>query len=272
MDKVEGFREQDHPLGDVATAVWDGHVFINLSARPQPFAGPRWASWRERLRPWRMEDLVRVERRVYPVRANWKLIVQNYSECLHCPVVHPLLHEQSHYMSGENDTPRPTWIGGRMDLRDGVETLSMDGRSGRACLPGLREPQTRQVHYYALLPNLLLNLHPDYMLTLTLWPRAVDQHRRGGGLALPSRRDAQAGLRSAERDRRSGTSRTARTGSSRSGPRPASPRRAIGPDRTRIARSCCTLSTASSRTAPTAAEAGRAVSFARRPVYFLAGR
>jgi Rieske 2Fe-2S family protein len=31
------------------------------------------------------------------------------------------------------------------------------------------------VHYYALLPNLLLNLHPDYMLTFTLWPRAVDR-------------------------------------------------------------------------------------------------
>jgi Rieske 2Fe-2S family protein len=173
MDKVDGFREQDHPLGDVATAVWDGHVFINLSARPIPFE-QHLGELAARLRPWRMEDLVRVERRVYPVRANWKLIVQNYSECLHCPVAHPLLHEQSHYMSGENDAPQPTWLGGRMELREGVETLSLDGRSGRACLPALRAPQSREVHYYALLPNLLLNLHPDYMLTLTLWPRGVD--------------------------------------------------------------------------------------------------
>lgn len=174
MDKVEGFREEDHPLGGVATAEWDGHVFIHLGEGPIPFERHA-QDLVDRLRPWRMEELVRVERRVYPVRANWKLIVQNYSECLHCPVAHPLLHEQSHYMSGENDDPRATWLGGRMDLRDGVETLSMDGKSGRACLPGLRAPHTREVHYYALLPNLLLNLHPDYMLTLTLWPRAVDQ-------------------------------------------------------------------------------------------------
>ena len=174
MDKVEGFREEDHPLGAVATAEWDGHVFIHLGESPLPFARHA-QDLLDRLRPWRMEELVRVERRVYPVRANWKLIVQNYSECLHCPVAHPLLHEQSHYMSGENDAPRATWLGGRMELRDGVETLSMDGKSGRACLPGLRAPHTREVHYYALLPNLLLNLHPDFMLTLTLWPRAVDR-------------------------------------------------------------------------------------------------
>ena len=30
------------------------------------------------------------ERRVYSLKANWKLIFQNYSECLHCPIVHPL--------------------------------------------------------------------------------------------------------------------------------------------------------------------------------------
>ena len=81
-----------------------------------------------------------MERRFYPVRANWKLIVQNYSECLHCPIAHPLLHKQSHYLSGDNEPPRATYLGGRMDLRDGVATLSLDGTSERACLPGLARP------------------------------------------------------------------------------------------------------------------------------------
>ncbi len=38
MEKVEGFRMEDYPLGKVATALWDGHVFINLSAEPMPFS------------------------------------------------------------------------------------------------------------------------------------------------------------------------------------------------------------------------------------------
>jgi Rieske 2Fe-2S family protein len=58
-----------------------------------------------------------------------------------------------------------------MDLRDGVQTLSMDGTTNRSCLPGLSADDRRRVYYYAILPN----LHPDYMLTFTLWPRAADR-------------------------------------------------------------------------------------------------
>lgn len=174
MDRVAGFREEDYPLGRVAAEVWDGHVFINLSPSPRPLA-EQLASLPGKFGPWGMADLVRVERRVYALRANWKLIIQNYSECLHCPIVHPLLHRQSHYMSGDNEPPQPTYLGGRMDLREGIESLSMDGRAAAACLPGLGPEDRRHVYYYALLPNLLLNLHPDYMLTFTMWPRAADR-------------------------------------------------------------------------------------------------
>jgi len=174
MEKVQGFCEADYPLNSVATAVWDGHIFINLSAHPIPFA-EHLAGLDTRFRPWRMEELQMVERRVYHLKANWKLIIQNYSECLHCPIVHPLLNKQSHYMSGENEPPQPTYLGGRMDLRDGVKSLTMDGTTNRCSLPGLSSDDQRHVYYYCVLPNFLLNLHPDYMLTFTLWPRAVDQ-------------------------------------------------------------------------------------------------
>jgi Rieske 2Fe-2S family protein len=174
MERVQGFSERDYPLGAVATAGWDGHVFINLSAQPTPFA-EHLAGLDEKFRPWRMEELQVVERKVYQLEANWKLIIQNYSECLHCPIVHPLLQKLSHYLSGDNEPAQPTYLGGRMDLRDGVTTLTPDGQTNRSCLPGLGAEDARHVYYYALLPNLLLNLHPDYMLTTTLWPRAVDR-------------------------------------------------------------------------------------------------
>ena len=45
----------------------------------------------------------------------------------------------------------------------------------RACLPGLDDEEYRYVYYYAFLPNLLLSLHPDYVMTHTLWPRSVDR-------------------------------------------------------------------------------------------------
>ena len=121
-----------------------------------------------------MAELQMVERRVYQLKANWKLIIQNYSECLHCPIVHPLLNKQSHYMSGDNEPPQPTYLGGRMDLRDGVKSLTMDGNI--IALQSSRPQRRRSAARLLLLHSaqLFLNLHPDYMLTFTMWPRAAD--------------------------------------------------------------------------------------------------
>jgi glycine betaine catabolism A len=174
MEKVQGFSEADYPLNAIATADWDGHIFINLSTRPIPFQ-QHLAGLDKKFAPWRMAELQMVERRVYHLKANWKLIIQNYSECLHCPIVHPLLQKQSHYMSGDNEPPQPTYLGGRMDLREGVQTLTMDGSTNRGSLPGLSTDAQRHVYYYCILPNFFLNLHPDYMLTFTMWPKAADQ-------------------------------------------------------------------------------------------------
>src|SRR5205085_10026937 len=53
--------------------------------------------------------------------------------------------------------------------------MTFDGIRRRDYLPGLSQEQRRVVAYYAVFPNFLLSLHPDYMVTCTLWPRAVDR-------------------------------------------------------------------------------------------------
>ncbi len=53
----------------------------------------------EHLDAYRSGDLKRGARIDYDVAANWKGIVENYSECLHCPGVHPELNRLSHYLS-----------------------------------------------------------------------------------------------------------------------------------------------------------------------------
>ncbi len=173
MDKVQGFREEDFPLGAVPLSQWGGFLFVNLAAQPIPFA-QHLAGLDERFRNFPLDDLRVVERRTYQLRANWKLIVSNYHECLHCPIVHPQLQKLSHYLSGENEPPQPTYLGSRMDLREGVATLST-GAAARRPLPGLQEHELRTVYYYAILPNMLLNLHPDYVVSFRFDPRAPDR-------------------------------------------------------------------------------------------------
>jgi Rieske 2Fe-2S family protein len=178
MDEVPHFRKEDFPLHDVGAEVWDGHLFINVnlgaSEAPPPLS-KQLADLPDKFRSWRMEDLRLGRRIVYDVKANWKLIIQNYNECLHCPNLHPALNKLSHYLSGENEPLNASYMGGRMDLRPGVETLSTDGMCRRALLPGLSADDRRRVYYYAIFPNMLLSLHPDYMMVHTLWPVAPDR-------------------------------------------------------------------------------------------------
>jgi glycine betaine catabolism A len=171
MDEVPHFTKQDYPLHRVHADEWDGHVFLKLTNSPTTLAD-QLEDLPGKFRAWRMADLRLGHRIVYDVKANWKLIIQNYNECLHCPNLHPALNKLSHYLSGENEPLRSTYMGGRMDLRPGVETLSMDGTCPRAFLPGLSEDDRRRVYYYAIFPNMLLSLHPDYMLVHSLWPIA----------------------------------------------------------------------------------------------------
>ena len=174
MEEVPHFRKQDYPLHRAHADVWDGHVFLNISADP-PTLRTQLADLPDKFTEWRMQDLRLGQRIVYDVKANWKLIIQNYNECLHCPNLHPALNKLSHYLSGENEPLRATYMGGRMDLRPGVDTLSMDGTCPREFLPGLSDENRRRVYYYAIFPNMLLSLHPDYMLVHTLWPQAPDR-------------------------------------------------------------------------------------------------
>jgi Rieske 2Fe-2S family protein len=176
MDGSPGFQKEEFPLNQVRAGVWDGHVFVNLAASG-PSLADHLAALPDKFAPWRMGDLVVAHRIVYDVAANWKLIVQNYNECLHCPTLHPSLNKLSHYLSGENEPLRPTYMGGRMDLCDGVATMSMDGSCPRDPLPGLDATDRRRVYYYSVFPNFLFAPHPDYVLVHTLWPEAPNRTR-----------------------------------------------------------------------------------------------
>jgi glycine betaine catabolism A len=173
MDRVEGFRPEDYPLARLAVDVWDGLVFLNFGEQPAVSLKAQLGGVDDRFRAWGMGELRTASRIVYDVAANWKLIIHNYSECLHCPGVHPALQKLSHYLSGENEPADDGYLGGRMGLREGIATLSLDGRRPWDNLPGLDASECRYVYFYAVLPNLLLSLHPDYVMTHALWPRGA---------------------------------------------------------------------------------------------------
>jgi Rieske 2Fe-2S family protein len=146
-----------------------GWVFVNASGDAPPLADAL-AGLDEIIGPHDAGSLSSVERREYEVAANWKVVHENYQECVHCPRIHPELCRVSPPDSGDNLAPGPAWVGGWMDLADAAATMSMDGSAAGAPLPGLDDRTRRRVAYVALLPALLVSAHPDYVLTHRLEP------------------------------------------------------------------------------------------------------
>lgn len=174
MAEVAGFDRADYPLAAVATAVWEGFVFINLAPAPVPFERA-FAPIHDAFAAWQMPRLTTAHRIDYDVAANWKLLFQNYAECYHCPIIHPELNQLTPYLGADNDIESGEILGGPMQL--GQPGTSMT-ESGRMCAPALVSgPEGQRVYYYTLLPNLFLSLHPDYVLVHRLEPLAIDRTR-----------------------------------------------------------------------------------------------
>ena len=173
MDEVPEFDKTRYALHAVNLATWEGFIFVNLADDPisleewfTPLAG--------KFSDWNMPRLRSAKRVVYDVRANWKLMFENYSECYHCPGVHPMLSKVSPYDSAENDLTVGPFLGGFMKINKG-KSLTM---SGDACALRIEEKpdgEQEQVFYYSIFPNMLLSMHPEYVMVHQLWPQAPDR-------------------------------------------------------------------------------------------------
>jgi Rieske 2Fe-2S family protein len=166
---VPGFEPAEHSLVRLPLEVWHGFVMVNGSGDAPPLAEHAGAL-QGLVAPYRPERLVAMASHEYLLEANWKIVCENYHECYHCPRIHPELCRVSPPSSGRNHDLPGAWVGGSMDLRDHAVTMSLDGQSRGVPIEGLEGERLRIVEYLQLLPNLLLSLHPDYLMTHLVWP------------------------------------------------------------------------------------------------------
>jgi len=169
-----GFVDADWGLAELPVTEWHGLVFVDGSGTAGPLAAAL-SELEPVVAPYEPERLVVAGRHEYETTANWKVLTENYHECYHCPVIHPELCKVSPPKSGENHTPAGPWVGGWMELRDGMDTMSLDGTSSGVMLRGLDERRLRTVEYINVFPNILISLHPDYVMVHRLTPLAVDR-------------------------------------------------------------------------------------------------
>ena len=91
-EDLEDFSFERFGLASVRLDTWQGFVFLSLD----PAAAPLSEQLGDLVDHWSRFDFrgLRSAKRVeYEVAANWKFVAENYSECYHCPGVHPQLNK-----------------------------------------------------------------------------------------------------------------------------------------------------------------------------------
>ncbi len=178
-DDLEDFSLATSGLAPIRCETWQGFVFLCFADEATtPGLRTFLGDWFDHHASFGrdMGSLRRAARLTYDVGANWKIVAENYSECYHCPPVHPLLNKLTPYDLGEDFLADGPWKGGWMVFADGCETMSMDGmRNGRRLLYARDEAEARRIFYYILWPNLIVSVHPDYVLTHQVWPDGPDR-------------------------------------------------------------------------------------------------
>src|SRR5579883_2019461 len=169
---LEDFDRAAYGLHAVALEVWQGMIWLNLSANPP--------SLEEQMRDpavyafggngpierYAVADLKVAHTITYEVRANWKLIMENTLECYHCGPMHPeLCNLLPMYRTGRVDND------GGATQAESVEAFTITGKASRPPLPGLLPEDRRRYYGIVILPNMLVNLLDDHVVIHTLLPQ-----------------------------------------------------------------------------------------------------
>jgi Rieske 2Fe-2S family protein len=163
------FRPGDYPLHRVALDCWGGFVFVHLG-KPRPLQESL-GHLPDRFERYRFAELRIGKRIVLEVQANWKALAENFSECFHCPPVHP---EFCSIVTAYQDAGAWGLRGtteSRPEYAAGARTVTMDGTARLPPFPGLNDEERDRLYIADMvLPNLFLNVHPDYVNAQMMFP------------------------------------------------------------------------------------------------------
>lgn len=84
----DDFDKSTIRLKRLHTEILEGMIYINFAEQPASFEPVR-EDLRPCLRPYRLDKAKVAHRQSYRIKANWKLSVENYTECYHCAPSHP---------------------------------------------------------------------------------------------------------------------------------------------------------------------------------------
>ena len=196
MCPTPDFRPEDYSLYPVAVDCWGGFVFVSLAAAPATALADFLGDEARLLRDWPLAEMVSVQTDRRTLACNWKVFWENYSECYHCPRVHPeLCKVVGIYGKGFiNHTEDPDWQpadeqdDGRPALAPGHRTWAIGGETGLPDIPGLAAAaQDAGMTFASFTASMFVIAHRDYARSVRLLPLGPECGRADRRLAVAAR-------------------------------------------------------------------------------------
>ena len=189
-------------LWPIEVAVWQGFLFVHLDPDPVPLEQAL-ADQDFSALPLARFDLAALRighRTVTEVQANWKILIDNYNECLHCPTVHPeLVAVVPTFRSGASyDSERDD---GGVALAGGGNSFTATGRSHLPALPGLSPEDESSLHGLTVYPNMFIDVTGTGAISTVLLPREAGHTTGDHRVPVPAGGDRGRRIRPV-RDRR----------------------------------------------------------------------
>jgi len=173
MIEADEIDRENTGLWPVHVDLWEGFVFVNLSREePRPLL-EHLADQQDNVLAMARVGLAELRTAhitVNEVQANWKIVMENYNECLHCPTVHPELvtlvpayRKGSIFEEGRDD--------GGVTLADGRTSIAMDPRLRLPLLPGLKEQEGPTAYFGAMVyPSMFLDVDGSTAVATQIFP------------------------------------------------------------------------------------------------------
>ncbi|MEU5901042.1 MULTISPECIES: aromatic ring-hydroxylating dioxygenase subunit alpha [Streptomyces] len=163
----------------VALREWLGYAWVCLADEPPSFEETVMGAAVERLGDaaaidrYGTERLALGKRISYDVRANWKLIVENFMECYHCATIHPELTDVLPEFA--DGFAAQYYVGHGAAFGEEVGGFTVDGSAGFDRLPEVSQDQDRRYYAITVKPTVFINLVPDHVILHRMFPLAEDR-------------------------------------------------------------------------------------------------
>jgi Rieske 2Fe-2S family protein len=176
LTSMPDIDRQEYGLRPVQSYEWLGYVWLCLAADPPSFTETVIDSVTDRLGSsdvidgYQLDQLALGRRIRYDVKANWKLIVENFMECYHCATIHPELTEVlPEFAEGY---AAQYYVGHGAEFGPDINGFTVDGSAGFGVLDGAAD---RRYYAATVRPQVFLNLVPDHVILHRMFPIAVDR-------------------------------------------------------------------------------------------------